>query len=86
MEREKFTPVLGWGSQKIIGYWDEINKKFISTNKETMLEVEFDFLSGNEIFPIGVRIMDEKINGNYATYRAIGVKPEDPRVIIFKTK
>lgn len=86
MEKENFTPVLGFGSKKIIGHWDENNQVFIAISEEVIYEAEKEFLNGNNIFPFAVRIMDNKVNECYPTYRAIGVKPEDPRVIIFKTK
>jgi hypothetical protein len=86
MEREKFTPVLGFGSRRMIGHWDELEKKFIALNEEVMFEAEKEFLNGNNIFPFAVKIMDTKVNECYLTYRAIGVKSEDPRVIIYKTK
>jgi hypothetical protein len=86
MENKNLTPVVGFGSKKIIGHWNEFEKKFIALSEEIMLESEKDFLNGNDIFPFAVRIMDNQVNGYYPTYRAIGVKPEDPRVIIYKTK
>jgi hypothetical protein len=86
MENKNFIPVLGFGSKKIIGHWDELNKIFIAISEEVLHEAEKEFLNGSNIFPFAVRIMNEKINEHYATYRAIGVKPEDPRVIIYKTK
>jgi hypothetical protein len=86
MEKENFTPVLGFGSRRVIGHWDELQKKFIALNKEVMFEAEKEFLNGNNIFPFAVRIMDNKVNECYPTYRAIGAKPEDPRVIIYRTQ
>lgn len=86
MEKENFIPVLGFGSRRVIGHWDELQKKFIALNEEVMFEAEKEFLNGNNIFPFAVRIMDTKVNECYPTYRAIGVKSEDPRVIIYKTK
>jgi hypothetical protein len=87
MENKNFTPVLGYGSKKTIGHWDEFEKKFIALSEEIMLEAEKDFLNGNKIFPsFAVRITDSTIDGFYLSYRAIGVKPEDPRVIIYKAK
>lgn len=86
MEKENFTPVLGFGSRRIIGHWSELQNKFFALNEEVIYEAEREFLNGNDIFPFAVRIMNEKVNGSYPAYRAIGAKPEDPRVIIYKTK
>lgn len=86
MEKENFKPVLGFGSQRIIGHWDEINQRFIPVSEEVMFEAEKEFLNGNDIFPFAVRIMDTNVNECYPTYRAIGAKPEDPRVIIYRTQ
>jgi len=84
MDKENFIPVVGFGSKKIIGHWDEIEKRFIAISKEVIYEAEKEFLNGNDIFPFAVKIMNDKVNGVYPTYRAVGVKPEDPRVIIYK--
>ena len=80
------TAVLGHGSQKVIGYWDEVANKFTSLNEEIMKETMNIFMAGNSIYPLAIRITDNKIDGSYLTYRAIGSSSEDPRVIIYAYK
>ena len=82
-ENKTQTPVLGHRSNKIIGHWDEVANKFISLNEEIMKETMNIFMAGNSIYPIAIRVTDNKIDGSYLTYRAIGHKAEDPRVIIY---
>jgi|TARA_R110000803_G_scaffold139816_2_gene206436 hypothetical protein len=82
-ENKTQTPVLGHSSNKIIGHWDEVANKFTSLNEEIMKETMNIFMAGNSIYPLAVRVTDNKIDGAYLTYRAIGSNSEDPRVIIY---
>jgi hypothetical protein len=85
-ENKKQTPVLGHGSDKVIGHWDEVSNKFISLNEEIMKETMNIFMAGNSIYPLAIRVTNNKVDGSYLTYRAIGSKAEDPRVIIYAYK
>tara|TARA_Y100000389_G_C17379600_1_gene473581 strand:- start:326 stop:622 length:297 start_codon:yes stop_codon:yes gene_type:complete len=82
-------PVLGFGSQRIIGHWDEKNNQFIALNKEIIREEISLFMKGNDIYPFSIRITDD-VHGeddvNFLTYRSIGSKKEDPRVIVYITQ
>lgn len=80
------TPVLGYRSNKVIGYWDEVANKFTSLNEEIMKETMNVFMAGNSIYPFAIRVTDNKIEGSYLTYRAIGSNSEDPRIIIYVYK
>lgn len=80
------TNVLGFGSQRIIGYWDEGQNKFIPLNDKIIKEETQLFTKGNDIYPFAVKITDNIIEGSYLTYRGIGSKLEDPRVIIYITQ
>tara|TARA_B110000503_G_C7121904_1_gene402883 strand:+ start:372 stop:668 length:297 start_codon:yes stop_codon:yes gene_type:complete len=82
-ENKTLTPVLGHRSNKIIGHWDEVANKFTSLNEEIIKETMNIFMAGNSIYPLAVRVTDNKIDGTYLTYRAIGSNSEDPRVIIY---
>ena len=81
---EMIKPVLGFGGQVIIGHWDEISNRFLPLPNKEVLEVESKkFLAGNSIYPLAIKIMDNPVNETYATYRAIGEKWENPRVIVY---
>lgn len=82
-ENKTQTPVLGHRSNKIIGHWDEVANKFTSLNEEIIKETMNIFMAGNSIYPLAIRVTDNKVDGSYLTYRAIGSKAEDPRVIIY---
>jgi hypothetical protein len=82
----KNTPVLGFGSQRVIGYWDEAKNSFVPANEHIMEEEANIFMRGNDIYPFAVKITDSIIDGNYLTYRGIGAKLEDPRTIIYVTQ
>lgn len=77
------TPVLGFGSQRVIGHWDKEKNSFIPANENIIKEETAFFMKGNDIYPFAVRVTDSVVEGNYLTYRGIGAKPEDPRVIIY---
>lgn len=79
-------PVLGFGSQRIIGHWDKENNQFIPLSKEIIREEISLFMKGNDIFPFSIRITDTLYDDNYLTYRGIGSKKEDPRVIVYITQ
>jgi hypothetical protein len=79
-------PVLGYQSQRIIGHWDKENNQFIALNKEIIREEISLFMKGNDIYPFSIRITDTLYDGSYLTYRGIGSKKEDPRVIVYITQ
>tara|TARA_B100000900_G_scaffold388798_1_gene381149 strand:- start:472 stop:756 length:285 start_codon:yes stop_codon:yes gene_type:complete len=79
-------PVLGFQSQRIIGYWDEGKNLFVPANEHIMKEEASLFMRGNDIYPFAVKITDTLIEGNYLTYRGIGAKLEDPRTIVYVTQ
>jgi len=79
-------PVLGFGSQRIIGHWDEEKNSFIPANENIMQEETSLFIKGNDIYPFAVKITDSIIDGNYLTYRGIGARLEDPRTIVYVTQ
>jgi hypothetical protein len=76
-------PIYGHERRYIIGHWNESENKFIPESQEIMLIAENQCLSNNTIYPLGLRIMDSPVDGFYHTYRAIGAKKEDNRVIIY---
>jgi hypothetical protein len=86
MSDKNKTPVLGHGSKLVIGYWDESINKFIPISESIMKQTMNEFMSGNSIYPLAVRITDSKVGDSYLTYRAIGSNSEDPRVIIYVYK
>ena len=83
MSNNNLTPVLGHGAKEVIGHWNESENRFIPASQEIMENAKNDFLYGNDIYPLAIRIMDNKVDSGYYTYKAIGSKAEDPRVIIY---
>jgi hypothetical protein len=85
MERQEIIkPVLGYGSQLVIGHWDEVSNRFLPLTDKSVLENECEkFMAGNSIYPLAIKIMDTQVDGAYPTYRAIGEKWENPRVIMY---
>jgi hypothetical protein len=83
-KQEIIKPVMGHGSQRIIGHWDEALNRFIPLTDKSILESEAEkFMAGNSIYPLAIKIMDTEVDGVYPAYRAIGEKWENPRVIIY---
>jgi hypothetical protein len=81
---ENIKPVLGYGSNRIIGHWDEANDRFIPFPDKTILEEEAHLqLKNNTIYPLAVKITDSEINGSYVTYRTMAEKETNPKVIIY---
>ena len=76
-------PVYGYERRHIIGNWNEELNLFIPASKEIMDITENHCLNNNSIYPLALRIMDSPVDGFYHTYRAIGAKKEDSRVIIY---
>ena len=83
MDTKTTKPVLGFGSQRIIGHWDELKNNFIPISDEKIKEEAALQLKNNNIYPLAVKIMDSDVDGKYYTYRAVGEKMDNPKVILY---
>lgn len=72
----KVIPVLGYGSEDVIGHWNESDNTFLPINGEIMHNLVADFLAEFNAFPLIINVSKTQVDGSLHVYRSFKYSEE----------